>query len=63
MSGRTGVVLSVSTVLVLGDVDVLCGSTCASIMAGDTSYIAYVSETQYHINEEGDDARVGGEAT
>ena len=62
-SGRTGVVLSVSTVLVFGEVGVLCGCPCASIMARSTSYIANVSETQYHIYEEGNDAGGGGEAS
>ena len=63
MSDGTVLVLVVGTVLVLGVAEVVSGSTCASILAGDTSYVAYVREAQKHVYEEGNDARVGGGAT
>ena len=51
MHDRTGVVLSVSTVVffvVLG-VKAPCVCSCASIMTRDASYIEHVCEIQYHI--------------
>ena len=63
MGSRTGVMLPIITLLALVDADVLRGSPCALSMVGHTSYITDVSEAQNHVYEEGNDARVGGEAT
>ena len=63
MIGRTGVRLMLITGLVFLEVETPCSSPCARVVASSTSYVIHVSETQNHIYEEGNDARVGGEAT
>ena len=58
MHDGTAVMLRIGTEDDFIDVSAPCCGPCASVMVC-TSYINYVSETQNHIYEEGNDAGVG----
>ena len=60
MYERTVVKLRIGTEDIFVDVDASCSGPCALVLVSCTSYIKHVSETQYHIYEEGNDAGGGG---